>query len=173
MDPRLKGVVDELRRGRFAELTGSRAALDLTIPEPLANRAVAALLADARGPLRGAEIRVEPGDRFHVMLQLAKSFVPAIDIEVAIERQPELPHSPVVVLKWRALLPGLAWVAGMAASFFKVLPPGVRLEGDRIVLDLAPLAARAGAADLLPLLSDLRISTRAGAIDLHLAARVP
>jgi hypothetical protein len=55
----------------------------------------------------------------------------------------------------------------MAASFLKVLPPGVRLEGDRVWLDLPPLAARAGAGDLLPLVSELRISTRGGVIDVR------
>jgi hypothetical protein len=161
-----------LRARRFAELAGSRVEATLAISEPLVNRAVAALLADARGPVRGAEIHVEAGDRFHVKLQLAKTFVPSIGIEATIERQAELPASPVIVFRWRTLLPGLASFAGMAASFFNVLPPGVRLEGERLFLDLQPLLARAGAADLLPLVSELRIGTRAGVIDVRLVMNV-
>jgi hypothetical protein len=167
MNQGFKQLLAELRRGGFAELAGSRAGADLTIPESIVNRAAAALLADAPGRVRELEIRVEPGDRFHMKLRLAHSFVPSIGIEATIERQPELPHSPAMVLKWRSLLPGLASLAGMAASFFRMLPSGVQLEGDRILLDLRSLLAQAGAADLLPLLSEVRISTRAGAIDLH------
>jgi hypothetical protein len=168
----LTELVEEVRSHGFAELAGSRAAADLTIPESLVNRAATAMLADAGGRVRGIEIRVEPGSRFHVKLQLAKSFLPPIGLETTIERQPELPQSPEIVLKWRSVLPGFASIAGTFASFLNVLPEGIRLDGDRIFLDLRPMLARAGFADLLPLLSKLQISTRAGFVDVRVDVNV-
>jgi hypothetical protein len=165
-------LLEDVRARGFSELAGSRVEATLAIAEPLVNRAIGTLLAEGRGMVRGAGVHVEPGERFNVRLHLAKTFVPSIGIEATIERQPELPVSPVIIFKWRTALPGLASFAGMAASFFRVLPPGIRLEGDRLFLDLQPLLARAGAADLLPLLSELRITTRAGVIDLRLAMNV-
>jgi hypothetical protein len=173
MNRRIVRLVEDLRRTRFAELAGSRVAADLAVPEALINRALAELFADetgkSRGPVRGARVQVEPGNRFHVDLELGRLFMPSLGVDVVIERQPKLPGSPMLVLKWRSL-PGLTMLAGMAGPFLPTLPPGVRLEGEQVFLDLRPLLARAGASDLLPLLSELRISTRAGAVDIHLSA---
>jgi hypothetical protein len=77
------------------------------------------------------------------------------------------------VFRWRTRVPGLAALAGSAASFFGKLPPGIRMEGDQVFVDIRPLVERAGASDLLPLLSDLRLSTRDHVVDVHLQARVP
>jgi hypothetical protein len=172
MDPLFSQLLTDLRRSRFSDLTGSRAAIDLSLSDALINRAIAAVLAGSQGRLRGVTVAAQPGDRLHLDLQLARSFVPSIGVEAMIERQPELPGLPEIVLRWRTIVPGLAALAGSAAAFFKELPPGVRLEADRVFLDLRPLAARAGVADLFPLLSELRVLTRQGAVDLHLVARV-
>jgi hypothetical protein len=167
------GLLNDLRHRGFADLSGSRAAVDLAIPEALINRAVADALAGSEGRLRGVTITIHPEYRFNLDLQLARSFVPSIAVEAVIDRQPEFPASPEMVFRWRTVLPGLAALAGSAASFFKTLPPGVRMAGDNLFLDVRPLLERAGAADLLPLLSELRFSTRAHVLDVHLVARVP
>lgn len=167
------GLITDLRRRRFADVAGSRATVDLSVSDAVVNRAIAAALEGSMGRLRGATVACRPGERFHLDLQLAGSFMPSIGVEAAIERQPELPGSPSIVFKWRTMLPGLAALTGSAASFFTQLPPGVRLERDRVVVDLQPIAARAGAADLLPLLSELRLTTREGALDVHLVATAP
>ncbi|MGH9315382.1 MAG: hypothetical protein ACRD09_00930 [Vicinamibacterales bacterium] len=172
MKSSLAGLFDDLRRGRFTELAGSRAAIDLAIPEALINRALADALAGSEGRLRGVTVVVHPDDRFHLDLQLSPSVLPSIAVEAVLDRQPALPESPEFVFRWRTLLPGLAALAGSAASFFKALPPGVRMEGDRVFVDIRPILDRAGAADLPPLLSELRLSTRKHVVDLHLLARV-
>jgi hypothetical protein len=166
-------LVNDLRRRGFADLAGSRATVDLAIPQALINQAVAGALTGSEGRLRAVTVAIHPDYRFHLDLQLSRGFIPSIPVEAVIDRQPELPGSPVIVFRWRLLLRGLAALAGSAASFFKVLPAGVRMEGDNLFLDLRPLLDRAGASDLLPLLSELSISTREGLLDVHLVARVP
>ncbi len=172
MHPRVAELLDNLRRTGFADLTGSRAAIDLAIPEALINRAVADALAGSEGRLRGVTVVIKPGYKFHLDLQLSRSIMPSIAIEAVLDRQPSLPDAPELVFRWRTFLPGLAALAGSAASFLAKLPPGVRLEADRVFVDIRPLLERAAAADLLPLLSELRLSTRDHVLDLHLVARV-
>lgn len=166
-------LVTDLRLRGFADLAGSRAAVDLAIPQALINQAVAGALTGSEGRLRGVTVTIHPSDRFHLDLQVSLGFIRSIPVEAVIARQPDLPESPVIVFRFRLLLRGLAALAGSAASFFKVLPAGVRMEGDNLFLDLRPILDRAGASDLLPLLSELSISTREGLLDVHLVARVP
>jgi hypothetical protein len=172
MHPRFAQVFGELRRTRFAELAGSRAAIDLAVPEALINQALAQALAGSDGRLRGVTIAVAPDYKFHLDLKLSVGFLPSIAVEAVLDRQAELPHSPELVFRWRTMLPGLAGLAGSAASFFKKLPPGVRMEGDRVFVHVGQLFARAGAADLLPLLSEARLSTREHVVDLHILMHV-
>jgi len=166
-------LVNDLRRRGFADLAGSRAAVDLAIPQALLNRAVAGALTGSEGRLRAVTVAIHPDYRFHLDLQLSRGFIPSIPVEAVIDRQPELPGSPEIVFRWRLLVPGLAALAGSAASFFKALPAGVRMEGDNVFVDVRPLLERAGASDLLPLLSELSVSTRERVLDVHLVARVP
>jgi hypothetical protein len=172
MNTTLVNILSDLRVNRFADLAGSRAAIDLAIPEALINRAVAHALAGSEGRLRGVTVVIRPGYKFHLDLQLSRSIMPSIAIEAVLDRQPSLPDAPELVFRWRTFLPGLAALAGSAASFLAKLPPGVRLEADRVFVDIRPLLERAAAADLLPLLSELRLSTREHVLDLHLVARV-
>jgi hypothetical protein len=166
-------LLNELRRAGFADLAGSRAAVDLAISETLINRAIADALARSHGRLRGVTVTVHPEYRFHLDLQLSRAFVSSVAVEAVLDRQPSLPEAPELVFRWRLALPGLASLAASAASFFGKLPPGVRMERDLVFVDLRPLFERAEAEDLLPLLSELRLATRDHVVDVHLVAQVP
>jgi hypothetical protein len=174
MNPDLIRVVEDLRRNGFAELAGSRVEANLSVPESVVNRALAAVADGMRERITSLGVRIEGANRFNVDLQLAQRFMPAVAIEVFIERQPDLPASPDLVLRWRTRVPGLAALARPVIAFLNPrLPPGVRIDGDLVLIDFRPLFARAGAADLIPLLTELRVATRPQALDLHVLAAVP
>jgi hypothetical protein len=63
---------------------------------------------------------------------------------------------------------GLLGLAGAALPLSSMLPPGVRLDGDRIAIDLRALAAVRGAEDLLEHVRQLRVNTAAGRVVLHI-----
>jgi hypothetical protein len=173
MGPELLGLLENLRSSGFAELSGSRVEADLSIPESVVNRALAIVAEGLRERITSLGVRIQEGDRFQVDLDLAQRFVPPITIDVLIERQPDLPGSPDLVLRWRTRVPGLAALARPFIAFLNPkLPPGVRIDGDLVLIDLRPLFARAGAADLMPLLTELRVATRPQALDLHVLAAV-
>jgi hypothetical protein len=84
-----------------------------------------------------------------------------------------MPGSPDLILRWRTRVPGLAALARPFIAFLNPrLPPGVRIDGDLVLVDIRPLFARAGAADLVPLLTELRVATRPQTLDLHVLASV-
>ena len=60
------------------------------------------------------------------------------------------------------VLEGAAAFARPALRFLETLPPGMRLEHDRLHVDLAVLLAHNGAADVLPHLAALELTTTEG-----------
>jgi hypothetical protein len=171
--PELIRLVEDLRNGGFAELAGSRVEANLSVPQSVLNRALAVVAEGMKERITSLSVRIEDGDRFYVDLELTQRFVPPIAIEVFIERQPDMPGSPDLILRWRTRVPGLAALARPFIAFLNPrLPPGVRIDGDLVLVDIRPLFARAGAADLVPLLTELRVATRPQTLDLHVLASV-
>jgi hypothetical protein len=58
-------------------------------------------------------------------------------VTLLIERQPQLPESPLLVL--RLASSGLTVLARAASRFFDALPPGLRMENDLMLVDIAEL----------------------------------
>ena len=160
-------LLDTLRE-RFGidlqELSGTALAGEIPLPENLLNRLIAERLARAPSPVTAAQLQIQDAGAAIVQLSMRARIIPSIRIALRIEAQPELPHNPVLLLRWS--LPGLgpmALLAGPALALFKVMPPGVRIDGDRIAVDLRELLVSRGVGDLLAYVRDLRIGTRRGA----------
>jgi hypothetical protein len=104
------------------------------------------------------DIRPRAGDSFDVLITVSWPFVPAIKVSFTIERQPEFPASPVLVLRW-SLLGGVGALASRFIASLDRLPAGVKLDGDRLLLDLPRLAERAAAAAWLSYVRSLELHT--------------
>ena len=162
MDPRLHDLLERLRRSRIEDLRGALATARIPIPERLLNDAVAASLPPG-GAVRELRIRPWAGNKFDIQVKLARpAFLPPLNVTAFIERQPDLPRSPEIVLRLSSL-PGVMTFAGGAAAFFNVLPPGVRMKGERVYANIAELARRNGYGDALEFLRRLQITTTDGA----------
>jgi hypothetical protein len=131
------------------------------VSERLLNTIIAEQL---QGSAAMRELHVSPraGDRFGVRLLLAKpSFLPAITLEVIIEKQPSLPADPVLVLTLSGL-GGLLRFAGPVAGLFNVLPPGVRMEGERVFVDIRAALAPHELTAVLDYVQEIRVTTEEG-----------
>lgn len=170
IDPTLARILQHLQTTGFADLAGAR--IDATIPvsEALINRIVTETM-PPNLPVRQVSIRPEVGDRLSVRLTPRAGLIPPITIKLNIERQPDLPHAPELVLRM-ATLPGLFGLAGAALPIGQMLPPGVRLQGELIIVDLAALAARHGASAYLSHLTGLQAHTDAGRLLLTIRAGI-
>ena len=159
------------QRSGFADLTGSEAQGSLRITDRLLNQIVATAMQGTRA-LRDVQLRTLADDRLQARVALAKpSFLPPFTIGIVIERQPELPATPVLVARLEGA-GGLMRLAGAATTFLHVLPPGVRMEGDRVFVDIAALLQQRGFGFVLQYADDLRVHTEEGALRVAFRARL-
>jgi hypothetical protein len=170
MDPRLAALFSRQRDRGFADFAGAHALVTLPISDRLLNEAITEAL-PASAPVRDLQLTSRPGNRIGVRFKIAAAaFLPPVNLTLVIERQPELPRS--AVLELRMEMGGLLSLAGPALRFLDALPPGVRVEQDRILVDLATLLAQRGLAELLEFAEEIQVTTTAGAVVLGVRARV-
>jgi hypothetical protein len=159
MDPRLIGIIDRLRASGFAEVKGARASLSIPVSEALLNELITAALPPG-GPLRDLHVRPQAGNRLAVRARASRlDFLPPMTISLQIEGQPRLPDTPLVV---RILsMPGLLSVAGSMLSP-NSLPPGIRMERERVLVDVRQLLEAKGFGEIVPLIERLQVSSEEG-----------
>jgi len=170
VDERLERLLRQQLGSGFADLRGAEAAITLPVSERLLNELVAEAV-PASAPVRDLQIAPEAADRFSVRLRVGSSpLIPRLKIALSIDRQPELPMSPVLVLKVESA--GLMTLAGPMLRLLNALPAGIAVHDDRIHIDLRALADRRGLAPFLDYLTELRVNTVAGAVVLTLRGRL-
>jgi hypothetical protein len=166
----LKLLVDEERAGLpgFAGSVGQGA---IHVSEPLLNTVITERLRGSAA-IRELHLTLRAGNRLGVRVVVVKpSFLPPISLEVIIDTQPSLPDDPVLGLTLSGM-GGLLRFAGPAAGFFKVLPPGVRMEGERVFIDLRAALAPHGLSGVLNYLKDVAVGTDEGQLVVVFAAGV-
>jgi hypothetical protein len=164
-------ILEALRSSGFRDLNGSHGVTTISVGEPLLNAVLAASVSQ-RGPVREVSVHPQPGDRLAVRAKLARpEFLPPINATVAIERQPDLPQNPALGLRITGLA-GLLALAGPLMSIAPKLPRGLRLDGDRLTVDLRELLADRGYEDLLGLMKRVSIHSEEGRVVIELEARV-
>jgi hypothetical protein len=169
-DRRLTALLERLRASRFAELKGARATVSLPIREALVNEAVTVLM-PASVPVRGLRIQLHAANRLTVTARVAvSSWLPEIPVSATldIERQPKLPDSPLVL----RISPGLLSMAGSLFSSRISLPPGIRLEGERVLIDVRVLLESRGLGEALLYADEISVTTEAGVLIVNGSARV-
>lgn len=167
--PDLLRALEQLRATRFADIKGARLSLSIPVAERLLNELVGAVLPPSL-PVRDVTIRPRASNTFQVRARVAKlDFLPPVTVTLDIDQQPRLPDTPLG-LRLRTV-PGLAALAGPLLSQ-KSLPPGLRLDGDRLFVDVAQLLDRAGYGDLVPLIERLHVGTEEGQLRVEVDARV-
>ena len=149
-----------MQSSAFADLAGSRASARVPVSRALVNQFVARALQAQQPPLpvRQVEIRPHDGDKLDVIVTASLPLVPPIKVAMVIEQQPQFPTSPVLVLRW-ALLGGLTQFFAKIVGPHQKLPPGVRLDGDHILVDIPAAVAGTPAAPLLGYVKALEVHT--------------
>jgi hypothetical protein len=169
---RLWHLLDQQRTTNFSGLSGSDVRAAIRISTSLLNEALA-LYVSSSAAVRELTVQPRAGNRFNVNLKVAKPLVPPINVTVVIERQPELPVDPTLVLHLTGIGGLMRFLAPAIASFASGLPPGIRLDGDRVFVDLLEVLRAYGEAELLPLAEEMAIGTDEGHVLVVVRARVP
>lgn len=160
----------DIRSGRAADLAGTTLDAHVSIAEGLVNRAIAEKL-PAGGAVKDVLVQSAAGHARATIRLARPSFLPPIPITLAIDRQPELPDSPMLALRI-GMLPGIAMLVGTGLSFMKVLPPGLRLDGERLFVDMRQIARDQGFEWALPYLAAMQVEFQPGRIVLNVRVTV-
>ena len=156
------------------ELSGSLVASEIPLSNALVNRLIAKRFAAAQSPVAAVRVEAHDGNRFDVALSMRTAIVPDVKIAALIEQQPDFPANTVLWLRWHApAMSAISRFAGPALAFFGKLPPGIRVDGDRIAVDLAELLRWRGLGELLDYITRVQVTTREGAIVVEVALRIP
>ena len=145
----------------WAELAGATCHAEIPLTASLINRFVADRLSRSKGRISAAVVEVHEGDRLTVHLRPRAALLPPVQVNLQIVAQPEFPASPVLVLRW-SLAGGLGVVAKMASpvlGLFDVMPPGTRIDGDLVGIDVAELLRARGFGWALPFIRQLQVNT--------------
>ena len=157
------------------ELAGGVVSGEIPLTNAVVNRLIAKQLQARGGPVTAARVEALGEDRFVVELQVrAPVPIPVIRIVASIEQQPTFPAPATLGVRWS--MPGLgplAMFAGPALGFLKTLPPGIRVDGDWLTVDVAAMLRARGVGDVMRYISNARIRTRAGAFVLQFELKVP
>ncbi len=166
----LKVFADQERQG-FHDLAGPEGHAAFRVSERLLNTLIAEQLSGSTA-IRELHVTPRAGNRLGVRLVMAKpSFLPPISFDVVIDKQPSLPDDPVLGLTLSGLA-GLLRFAGPVAGFFQTLPPGVRMEGERVLVDIPAALAPHGLTSALHYITDVAVGSEEGRIVVAFAVGV-
>ncbi len=169
MDERLTHLWQTERAAGFSGLAGVRVATTIPISDALLNEAIAAYL-PVGGRIQELTVRAHPADRVTVRVTLAKpAFLPPVSLKASVERQPEFPDSPVLVLRLEGAA-GLMKLAGPAMALMNARLPGIRIEGDRVLVDLRVILREHGREAWLDHVDRAEVTTDEGHVILFVAA---
>src|SRR3954471_9993454 len=116
--PRFASILDDLRRSNFRDLAGARVTAHVPLSPALLNRVVAGALQGTTAPVRRVDVRPLDGDRFELVVLLKWTLVPPPTITLTIDRQPILPDTPLLVLRW-SLPAGLEAIASQFVAHIR------------------------------------------------------
>jgi hypothetical protein len=151
-------LLTALQSSGFRDIAGSRASAQIPVSRSLVNRLVAQALRGSSTPVREVDVRPHNGDEFDVVLTLSWPLVPPLKVAVRVARQPEFPASPVLVFHW-SLLGAVGALASRVIASLDRLPAGIRLDGERLLVDIPVAAGRGPAVTLLPFVKKLELHT--------------
>ena len=148
---------------QLEDLAGGVVSGEIPLTVAVINRLIARKIATSpSSPVISAELESHETETFVVRLRV-RGPLPPLRIDLRIDREPRLPSDPTLAMHWK--LSGLgpfAILAAPIASYFRVLPRGVRLESNRLLLDVHELLRAQGFGEAVPLLTGLRVITREG-----------
>jgi hypothetical protein len=156
MDPKLASLLARLHTTQFADLAGSESYSVLRIGEELLNVAAATFIPSS-SMVRSVTIHPRQGNEIDVQLKLTKpAFLPAFNVTLHIEEQPELPDRPELILRLSGA-GGLLRLASPVIGSSGALPPGFRLDGDRVLVNVREVIEHQRRTDLLAYIEQLHV----------------
>jgi hypothetical protein len=158
-------IFERLISGGFSELAGLTLDASIPVPERLINEIIGVAI---RGNKNISHCRVSISRQNRVSVNLKTSRWPwPLELKLKMHRAVDFMGSP----KIRAQLENKV-LLGRLGSFFKVLPDGVRIHGDQVIVDVGAFPQTAEQKRLLDLVESAEIKTEEGRVIFDLKAKV-
>lgn len=157
----------------LSDIPGASLAGEIPISDAVVNRLIADRLRD-HPQVASVRLQAQDADIVDVHVTPRARLLPPLKIAARIERQPEFPDQPVLLLQWT--MPGigpLAMLAAPALAFFKALPRGIKADGDRVAIDVREMLESRGLGEVMGLIRQAAIHTRPGGFVLHVELKTP
>jgi hypothetical protein len=170
MQPRI--LFERLLESRFRNLAGMRLSAQVPVSDALINDLIAENLSVGSTLVRDVKVKAHSANRVDVFVQTGWSFLPPIKVAVTIDRQPRMPDSPELFLRWMAPA-GLTSLASRLLPLATRLPAGISMDGDLIAVDMKVLLESRGVAWLLAYVTRAEVTTDEGRTIFHVELNVP
>jgi len=150
----------------FSDFAGLVADATIPVPEYLINELVAEFLRGNKN-VTSCRIQVEPENLFVVNLR-TPLFPLTFNLKLRLDRAVDFKDSP----KIRARLENNALLGTLGSFFSNVLPPGIKMDGNQIVVDLGSFLRTPQEKRLLELVKSAEIHTVERVVVLDVKVRV-
>jgi len=162
MDPRFQTLIEREQAAGFRGLAGSEVYATIKLSAELINGAIEALT-PSTSAVRQLTVQPRAGNAIDVRVEVSQPVVPTINVTAVIDRQPQLPDDPVLVLR---LTGGASMVRFLAPAIanMNVLPPGVRLDAERLFVDLRAQLQQLGQESFLAFVQEMEVAAIDGIV---------
>ncbi len=158
-------ILQRLVRDNFSELAGLRVDAFIPVPERLVNEIIGTAI---RGNSNISYGRVSISHQNRLSVNLKTSLWPwPLELKLTLERSVDFTRSPLL----RAKLENKV-LLGRLGSFFKVLPDGVHISGDQVVVDLGAFLLSPEQKRFLELIKTAEIKTEEAKVIIDITAAV-
>ncbi len=158
-------ILQRLVRDNFSELAGLRVDAFIPVPERLVNEIIGTAI---RGNSNISYCRVSISHQNRLSVNLKTSLWPwPLELKLTLERSVDFTRSPLL----RAKLENKV-LLGRLGSFFKVLPDGVHISGDQVVVDLGAFLLSPEQKRFLELIKTAEIKTEEAKVIIDITAAV-
>ena len=161
--------IARIERMVFEGLQGSTAALRLVVDQSLINEFIAEHLTPRYPSLNDVQLAIAANNQIAVRVRSKAALFPDLTLHLEIDRVAIL--DPLAVrfrIRKQGLSQVVAWVLPTIAH---TLPAHVKLSGESVVVELAPLLEQW--RSMLPLLEKLEIQTSPGKLHVAVDLRAP
>ncbi|HEX2993053.1 MAG TPA: hypothetical protein VHO49_20355 [Anaerolineales bacterium] len=158
-------ILQRLVRDNFSELAGLRVDAFIPVPERLVTEIIGTAI---RGNSNISYCRVSISHQNRLSVNLKTSLWPwPLELKLTLERSVDFTRSPLL----RAKLENKV-LLGRLGSFFKVLPDGVHISGDQVVVDLGAFLLSPEQKRFLELIKTAEIKTEEAKVIIDITAAV-
>ena len=161
----MDAIFRRLLEDNFSELEGLIAAASIPVPEPLINEMMTITLRGNKN-ITACQVSIHPQNR--VFVNLKTPLLPlTLNLKLRLDKSIRLGAAPTLTIWLENNL-----LLGRLGSILNILPEGIKLRGDQIVVDIRSFLQSPEQRRLLALVRDVEINTVEGKVILAVKIEV-